>query len=111
MSGVVNTNITNNSLPAFKSDNGLITEAHNSSKMKLDRPKVTAADFSQNILTNNSKYSHKESEQQLKILNNDIYQNTKKEKQKHEFNFKRFFTIFGILALLTAAFGYFRKGR
>jgi hypothetical protein len=105
----VNNNSINYSLSTAKGDNGLILEAHNSPKMKLDRPKITAADFSQKLLTDKTSYSKKEADKRLKILNNDIYQGAKKEKDKHEFNFKRYFTIFGILALLAAALGYFRK--
>ena len=109
MSEIINN--TNNSPPIFKGDNGLILEAHSSSKMKLDRPKVTDADFSQRLLTDKTAYSKKEADNRLKTLNNDIYQGAKKEKEKHEFNLKRYFSIFGILALLAAAIGYFRKGK
>lgn len=107
----VNNNGINYPPPAFKGDNGLILEAHNSSNMKLKRPKITAADFSQKLLTDKTTYSKKEADKRLTVLNNDIYQGAKKEKDKHDFNFKRYFTIFGILALLAAAIGYFRKGR
>lgn len=86
-------------------------DAHNSQNMKLDRPKVAAAEFTKNLPSNNMYYSHNEAKNKLAKLNNDIYQGTKQEKSKHEFNFKRYFTIFSILALLTAAFAYFRRGR
>jgi len=103
---------TVNPAPSFKGDNGLIIEAHNSHQMKLERPKVSAADFSQSFnLSNNNKYSMKEADTKIKNISNDIYQGAVKEKQNHEFSFKRYFTIFGILALLTAAIGYFRKGK
>ncbi len=51
----------------------------------------------------------------LKPLNEDIFvQKTSenKENKKHGFNLKRYFTIFGIIALLTTAISYFcrRKG-
>jgi len=103
-------NQNNNYSPAFLGEDGSIIGAHTTSNMKLERPKVNSADF--NIALNNySKYSHLESNKQLKEINKDIYQRTKKEKGKHEFNFKRYFTIFGILGLLTAAITCFRRGK
>lgn len=102
----------NSSLPNYKGEahNSYNIEAHVSSNMKLERPKVSAADFS-STLQNNNKYSYSEANKQLMALNNDIYEGTKKEKEKHEFNLKRYFTIFGILGILTAAFAYFRRGK
>lgn len=96
--------------PPIKGENDLKLEAHSTSNMKLERPKVTSADFTA-ALKNYSKFSHAESKQRLKAIDNDIYQRANKEKEKHEFNFKRYFTIFGILGILTAAFAYFRKGK
>ena len=56
-------------------------------------------------------FSDKEATLKIKQINQDIYQGTKKEKSKHEFDTKRYFTFFGIIALLTAAFAYFRRGK
>ena len=94
----------------LKGEDTFLLEAHTTSNMKLDRPKVKSTDFS-SALNNYNKYSHAESTKQLNAINNDIYQNTKKKKGSHDFNFKRYFTIFGILGLLTAAIAYFRKGK
>ena len=85
-------------------------DAHTTSNMKLERPKVNSADFN-SAIKNYNKYSHLESTKHLQEINNDIYQRAHKEKEKHEFNFKRYFTIFGIIGLLTAAIAYFRKGK
>ena len=106
-------NIVSNSVPIKGSggiDESFIIEAHNSNNMKLERPKVSA----NNILTNlpaKKTFSDKEASAKLKQINQDIYQGTKKEKSKYEFNLKRYFTIFGVLALATAIITYFRRGR
>ena len=100
----------NNTLPV-KGENSYITDAQpTTSNLKLERPKVTSADL--NVSLNNfNKYSYSESNKHLNEINKDIYQRANKEKEKHEFNFKRFFTIFGIIGLLTAAIAYFRRGK
>ena len=107
-----NTNLISNSKPINFGENlpvQINIEAHTSNNMKVERPKVTA-NFLQSLPMNN-KYSYKEADNQLRQINTDIYEGTKKEKSKHEFNAKRYFTIFGILALLTAAITCFRKGK
>lgn len=85
-------------------------EAHNSKNMKVKRPKVSPNDLKL-ILQNKKPYSDAEATKRIQSINTDIYESAKQEKEKHEFNLKRYFTIFGILALLTAAIGYFRKGK
>ena len=45
----------------------------------------------------------------MQSINTDIYEGAVKEKEKHEFSIKRYFTIFGIIALITAAIAYLRK--
>ncbi len=85
-------------------------EAHNSKDMKVKRPKVSPNDLKL-ILPEKKPYSDIEATKRIQSINTDIYEGAQKEKEKHEFNFKRYFTIFGILALLTAAIGYFRKGK
>lgn len=112
MSDVQGNNLNIMLSPQFKGDdsNAFNLQAHTTSNMKLERPKITSADFT-NALNNYTKYSNAESKKQLKAIDKDIYQRAKKEKDRHEFNFKRYFTIFGILGLLTAAITYFRKGK
>ena len=112
MSDVQTNNFNNLMSPQFTGDksNALNLEAHTTSNMKLERPKVTSADF-KNTLNNYSKYSHTESKKQLKAIDKDIYQRAQKEKERHEFNFKHYFTICGIVALLAGAIAYFRRGR
>ena len=85
-------------------------EAHTSTNMKVKRPKVTPNDLAL-ILPEKKPFSDKEATKKMQLINTDIYEGAKKEKEKHEFNYKRYFTIFGILALLTAAFAHFRKGK
>lgn len=93
-----------NSTPSYQ------LEAHTSTKMKVKRPKVTPNDLKL-ILPDKKPFSDAEATKRIQSINTDIYEGAKQEKEKHEFNFKRYFTIFGILALLTAAIAYFRKGK
>ena len=105
----INSNLNYNIPTNYKGDNNFIIEAHSSPNMKLERPKVNAANFIQN-LPSNKKYTQIEMNKNMDEINNDIYKKAKKEKSHHEFNFKRYFTIFGIVALLTAIFSHYRKG-
>jgi len=82
--------------------------AHTSSNMKVKRPKVTPNDLNI-VLTTKPVFSDKEATKRMQTINTDIYEGAKKEKDKHEFNLKRYFTIFGLFALLTAAITYFRR--
>ena len=99
------------SLPVIKGEGvPLQLEAHTSCNMKVKRPKVTPNDISFTLPVHKT-FSDSEATKRMQAINTDIYEGAKKEKEKHEFNIKRYFTIFGILALLTAAIAYFRKGR
>ena len=110
MSKIPTYNLNNNTSLPFKKEDSFNLEAHTTSNMKLERPKVSSDDF--NIAIDNyNKYSHKEITKHLDDINKDVYQRAHKEKVNHDFNFKRYFTIFGILGLLTAAIAYFRKGK
>ncbi len=102
----------NNSPPNFRSqgENGLNLDAHTSTDMKVKRPKISPNDLTV-MLQNKPVFSDKEATKRMQAINTDIYEGAKKEKEKHEFNFKRYFTIFGIIVLLTTAFAYFRKGK
>ena len=85
-------------------------DSHVSTNMKVKRPKVTPNDL-KFILPSKKTFSDADATKKIQAINTDIYEGAKNEKEKHEFNTKRYFTIFGILALLTAALSYFRKGR
>ena len=85
-------------------------EAHTSSNMKVKRPKITPNDLSL-VPSGKMPFSDREATKKIQAINTDIYEGAKQEKEKHEFNFKRYFTIFGIIALLTAACAYLRKGK
>lgn len=85
-------------------------EAHTSNNMKVKRPKVTPNDLTI-ILPDKKPFSDREATKKMQAINTDIYEGAKQEKEKHEFNTKRYFTIFGIIALLTAACACFRRGR
>ena len=78
--------------------------------MKLKRPKVTNSLPPQLIQTKHL-YKPSDTENYMKNLNIDIYEDTQKETANNGFNFKRYFTIFGIITLITAAIAYFRKGK
>ena len=85
-------------------------EAHTSTNMKVKRPKVSPNDI-KITLPDKKPFSDKEATKRMQAINTDIYEGAVKEKEKHEFNFKRYFTIFGIIALLTAAIACFRRGK
>jgi hypothetical protein len=85
-------------------------EAHTSKDMKVKRPKITQNDLTF-VVPEKKLFSDREATKRMQAINTDIYEGAKQEKEKHVFNFKRYFTIFGILALLTAAIGYFRRGK
>ena len=108
---------TNNPIPnspqkygGDSSTNSYQLGAHTSKNMKVKRPKVTPNDL-QLILPNKKPFSDAEANRRMQAINTDIYEGAKQEKEKHEFNLKRYFTIFGILALITAAAAYFRRGK
>jgi len=90
------------SIPEFK------LEAHSSKNMKVKPPTVTPNDLIIK-LPKQKVFSDQEATKKMQAINTDIYIGAKKEKEKHEFNTKRYFTIFSIFALITAAIAYFRK--
>jgi len=97
------------SKPQFKgAQDQFIIEAHTTTNMKLGRPKVEPNDLNF-VIPDKKVFSDSEATKKMQSINTDIYVDAKKEKEKHEFNFKRYFTIFGILALLMAAVTYFGK--
>ena len=103
----------NQSFPAsnsqFGSNDGMFNiDSYNSTNMKVKKPKVTANDL-QVPLPSKKLFSDSDATKRIQAINTDIYESATKEKEKHEFNFKRYFTIFGIIAVLTAAIAYFRK--
>ena len=94
-------------------DNGTLQEpfnleAHNSANLKVERPKISPNDL-MITLPVQKPFSDKEATKRMQTINTDIYEGATKEKEKHEFNYKRFFTIFGIITLLTGAIAYFHK--
>ena len=99
------------STPSMKGDGDInLVEAHTSTNMKVKRPKVTQNDLKITLPAKKA-FSDKEATKRMQAINTDIYEGAAKEKEKHVFNFKRFFTIFGIIGLLTAALTYFSKGK
>ena len=103
--------VTNTPIKANENADFMI-EAHTSANMKVKRPKVTVNELT-NPLPVNKTFSDREATKRMQAINTDIYEGAKKEKEKHEFNLKRYFTIFGIFALLGAAITYLcrRKGK
>ena len=116
MSEIQNYNLNKNISqlsPAMKknSENEVFcVDAHSSKNMKVKRPKVLPNDLMINLPQKNI-YSDREATKKIQAINTDIYENAKKEKDRHEFNFKHYFTICGIVALLAGAIAYFRRGR
>ena len=93
----------------FGSNDGVFNiDSHNSTNMKVKKPKVTSNDL-QVPLPSKKLFSDSDATKRIQAINTDIYESATKEKEKHEFNFKRYFTIFGIITVLTAAIAYFRK--
>lgn len=78
-----------------------ILDSHYSNEMKVKRPKIVAAEAPQN-LPKHTLFSEKEATQKINSINSDIYEGTKKEKSKNEFNKSLYFKIFGGVALATA---------
>ena len=111
-------------------------KAHASDDMKAKRPNIHNNELPA-IIPEKVIYSDYEANNKLRRINNEIYKEAKdgkdisqfklkplnmdifeqktvkenKENNKHGFNLKRYFTIFGIISLLTAAITYFRRGK
>lgn len=78
-----------------------ILDSHYSNEMKVKRPNIVVADAPQ-TLPKHTVFSEQEATQILNKVNADIYEGTKKEKAKNEFNKSLYFKIFGGVALATA---------
>lgn len=104
--------VTSRAAPSngVSSDNAYNIEAHTTNNMKLGRPNVTSS-MAPPLIQTKHLYKPSDAENYMKQLNTDIYVDTQKEKSNNGFNFKRYFTIFGIIALITAAVAYFRRGK
>jgi len=87
-----------------------ILEGHYSTETKVKRPKITAAEAPA-ALPKRTLFSEKEAKQKLNEINTDIYQGTKKEKAKNEFNKSLYFKIFGGVALAAAGIACIHKFR
>ena len=81
--------------------NNNILEGHYSCDTKIKRPAMTVADAPA-VLPKHALFSEKEANRRMKALNADIYEGTKKEKSKNEFNKSLYFKIFGGVALFSA---------
>lgn len=131
-------NSMSKSPPKLNGDNSEVLynlEAHTSSDMKVKRPRVVA-DEGPAYIPRKNVYSDQAANEKIKNINSEIfrmthngqdssqytlkpldtdrfdikiYESRNKENEKHGFNFKRYFTIFGIIALLTAAISYLCK--
>ena len=62
-----------------------ILEGHYSTETKVKRPKITVAEAPA-ALPKHTLFSEKEAKQKINAINTDIYQGTKKEKAKNDFN-------------------------
>ncbi len=81
--------------------NNNILEGHYSCETKVKRPAMTVADAPV-VLPKHALFSEKEAKQKIKALNTDIYEGTKKEKDKNEFNKSLYFKIFGGVGVAAA---------
>ena len=87
-----------------------ILEGHYSTETKVKRPKITVAEAPA-ALPKHTLFSEKEAKQKINAINTDIYQGTKKEKAKNDFNKSLYFKIFGGVALATAGIAGINKIR
>lgn len=83
-------------------------EAHYTNDIKVRRPKLTEAS-APNSLPSRVLFSDREATKKMQSINTDIYEGTKKEKQKNEFNKSLYFKIFGGVLLTAAAVAGIRK--
>lgn len=79
-------------------------------KQKSNSPKITVAEAPA-ALPKHTLFSEKEAKQKINAINTDIYQGTKKEKAKNDFNKSLYFKIFGGVALATAGIAGINKIR
>lgn len=85
-------------------------EAHYTTETKVKRPINTVAEAPA-ALPKHHLFSDKDAQQKINSINTDIYEGTKKEKTKHEFNKSLYFKIFGGVALFTAGIAGISKIR
>ena len=90
--------------------NNNILEGHYSCETKIKRPAMTVADAPA-ALPKHALFSEKEAKQRMKALNADIYEATKKEKSKNEFNTSLYFKIFGGVGIAAAGIAGISKIR
>ena len=101
---------------------GEALEAHTSTDMKVKRPKIVMQNLNP-VLLSEKTFSNAEADKRIQSVYDDIFESAKTVKRKkvfktgtkeydnYGFNFKRYFTIFGIITLLTAAIACIRKIR
>lgn len=87
-----------------------ILEGHYSTETKVKRPQINIAEAPE-VLPKHALFSDREAKQKLNAIDSDIYQGTKKEKTKHEFNKSLYFKIFGGVTLATAGIAGINKIR
>ena len=85
-------------------------EAHYSKDTKIIRPKISVAQ-PPTSLPNMHLFSDKDAQVKMDKINVDIYNGTRKEKSKHEFNKSLYFKIFGGVGLTVAGIAGFDKLR
>lgn len=73
-------------------------EAHYTNDIKVRRPKLTEAS-APNSLPSRVLFSDREATKKMQSINTDIYEGTKKEKQKNEFNKSLYFKILAVFCL------------
>lgn len=105
-----NTNLTTNQYPVMKANDEPDTSAHYAKSMKVERPK-TIISQGPSTLPHAYSFSDKEATKKMQQINTDIYEGAKKEKEKHEFNRKLYFKIFGGIAITAAGVAGFSKLR
>ena len=76
--------------------------------MKVKRTKRSVNNLPQTIPTHHLISPH-EMDIRIKTINTDIYEGTKNEQSKHDFNSKLYFKIFSGVAVLTAIIACLRR--
>ena len=78
-----------------------ILDGHYSNETKVKRPKILVAEAPA-TLPKPTLFSEKEAKEKIRSIDNDIYEGTKKEKAKNDFNKSLYFKIFGGVVLVSA---------
>lgn len=99
-----------NSFDMAEMNNQINIDAHYTDSMKIKKP-IRRAVEAPNGLKAPVLFSDKEANEKLSKIDIDIYEGSKKERKKHDFNKMLYFKIFGGVVLATAGIAGISKIR